>query len=195
MGYPVDKGIARSVLDSKGNSHYMLFQELSMSCGPACIAMAESLYKLSCIVNPEKRAREISQLFPGGFSASGGTFVSNLSSVLNGLGVKTHHSVDIPDKKIYRYLSHYVTDQTPTIAHIKWYSRKKFGSTKLIQKGGHFTLVKKVYDDGTIVFLDPWYGVVETKKNDLPAYNPIGAAGKLSGWMIITYQKVSLKIL
>lgn len=175
MAYPEDKGIAKIVSDSKGNSHYMLFQELKMSCGPACIAMAESFYKLKCMVNPEKRAREISQKYPWKWTAEGGTKSGNITHVLNDLGVKTYKWVDVPDNKIYTYLKHYVKERTPTIANINW------------SKGGHFTLVRKVYDDGTIVCLDPWYGVVEIKKDDIPKYNPPGNSGKLSGWLNITY--------
>jgi hypothetical protein len=176
MGYPEDKGIAKMVSDSKGAAHYMLFQELAMSCGPACVAMAESLYKLKCMVDPEKKARGISQKYPGKWTAAGGTMGGNLTDVLNAEGVSTYKCVDIPDPKIYSYLSHYVKDRTPTIAHIAWSS------------GGHFTLIRKVYSDGTIVCLDPWYGVVEVKKKDLPVYKPIGAVGKISGWLNITYR-------
>lgn len=163
------------VSDSKGNSHYMMFQELAMSCGPACVAMAESPYKLKCMVDPEKRAREISQKYEGKWTEKGGTNAGNLTYVLNDIGVKTYKCVDIPDDKIYSYLKHYVKERTPTIAHIAW------------SKGGHFTLIRKVYDDGTIVCLDPWYGVVEVKWDKIPMYNPIGASGKLSGWLNITY--------
>ncbi|MCO6512650.1 MAG: C39 family peptidase [Aridibacter famidurans] len=176
MAYPEDKGKAKIVSDSKGNGHYMMFQELSMSCGPACVAMAESHYKLQCMVDPEKRAREISQKYAGNWTAKGGTNVTNLSYVLNAEGVKCYAGTDIPDNKVFSYLSHYVTDRTPTIAHIAWTS------------GGHFVLVRRIYGDGTIVFLDPWYGLVEMKKDDLPKYTPIGATGKLSGWLNITYR-------
>ena len=176
MGYPEDKGIAKTVSDSKGNSHYMMFQELKMSCGPACVAMTESHYKLKCMVNPEKRARELSQKYPGNFTVKGGTNAANLTSVLNAEGVNTYKCVDIPDPKIYSYLKHYVTDRTPTIAHIAW------------SKGGHFAVVRRVYDDGTIIFLDPWYGIVEVKKKKLPSYNPVGASGRVSGWLNITFR-------
>ncbi len=175
MGYPEDKGMAKFVSDSKGNSHYMLFQELAMSCGPACVAMAESFYKLKCMVDPEKRAREISQDYEGRWTAKGGTRADNLTHVLNAIGVRTYKCVDIPDNKIYSYLKHYVKDRTPTIAHIAWTT------------GGHFSLVRRVYEDGTIVCLDPWYGVVEVKSSNVTAYNPIGTTGKLSGWLNITY--------
>ncbi len=176
MGYPEDKGIAKMVTDSKGNSHYMMFQELSMSCGPACVAMAESLYKLMCMVDPEKRARELSQKYEGKWTASGGTNASNLTHVLNAEGVQTYKCVDIPDGKMYSYLKHYVKDRTPTIAHVGW------------SKGGHFTLVRRVYDDGIVVCLDPWYGLVEIKPQKFPDYNPIGATGRLTGWLNITYR-------
>ena len=65
MSWDEDKGKAKIVSDSKGNSHYIIFQELSMSCGPASVAMTESQYKLMCMVNPEGRARELSQKYDG----------------------------------------------------------------------------------------------------------------------------------
>ena len=176
MSWAEDKGMAKTVIDSKGNSHYMLFQELKMSCGPASVAMCESLYKLQCMVDPEGKARKLSQNYPGKWTATGGTMASNLSYILNAEGVRCYAATDIPDAKVWSYLSYYVKERTPTIAHIKW------------SKGGHFVVVRKVYSDGTIVCLDPWYGLVEVQKKTLPAYNPAGASGKLSGWMNITYR-------
>ena len=73
MGWAEDKGMAKILSDSKGNSHYVIFQELSMSCGPACVAMAESHYKKMCMIDPEKRARELSQKYEGKWTATGGT--------------------------------------------------------------------------------------------------------------------------
>lgn len=162
--------------DSKGASHYVILQELQMSCGLACVAMAESHYKKMCMIDPEKRARELSQKYEGKWTAEGGTYAGNLSYVLNAEGVKCYAATDIPDDQFFNYLSHYVKDNAPTIVHIKW------------SKGGHFTLCRKIYSDGTIVFLDPWYGVVEVNKKNLMTYNPTGASGQLSGLMNITYR-------
>jgi hypothetical protein len=171
-----EKGTAKVVSDSKGNSHYIIFQELKMSCGPASVAMTESQYKLQCMVNPEGRARELSQKYDGKWTAEGGTMAGNLTHVLNAEGVKTYAVTYSPPEKLWDYFSYYVKDRTPMICHIAW------------TKGGHFAVCRRVYPDGTIVFLDPWYGLVEVKYKDLPNYNPTGATGKLSGWLNVTYR-------
>lgn len=175
MSWDDDKGKAKVLSDSKGKAHYILFQEYKMSCGPASIAMTESQYKLACMIDPEARARQISQKYPGSYTATGGTNGSNLTDVLNAEGVKTYACTQVPTNQIYNYLAHYVKERTSVICHIQW------------TKGGHFVVARKVYSDGTVVFLDPWYGLVEVKSSNLPMYNPAGAGGSLSGWMNITY--------
>jgi hypothetical protein len=162
--------------DSKGRTHYILFQELTMSCGPACVAMAEEIFKQACLIDPEGRARQISQNYEGRFTATGGTNVTNLAYVLNALSVPAYAATDC-SARLYDYLHYYVKDRTPTIAHISWASG-----------GGHFTLCRIVDDDGTMVFLDPWYGVVEVRRSNLPNYNATGATGTLSGWLVITHR-------
>jgi predicted double-glycine peptidase len=174
MSWNEDKGTARVVSDSKGNPHYIIFQELQMSCGPASVAMVESQYKLACMVNPEGRARELSQNWEGRWTAEGGTMASNLSYILNAEGVKTYAATHTT--KLWDYFSYYVKETTPMICHIAWTS------------GGHFVVCKKVYSDGTIVFLDPWYGLVEVQYANLPKYTPPGASGQLSGWLNVTYR-------
>ncbi len=169
---------ARWAADSKGKMHYLLHQEKKMSCGPACIAMAEGMYKLQCMVDPEKRARDISQQYPGSFDEDNGTKASNLAYVLNHIGVQAYKSEGVGGPKIFEYFWHYCSERTPIIAHIAWSGG-----------GGHFTLLKEI-DRSThrMLFLDPWYDVVEVDRKDLPKYSPMGAAGTLSGWMTITYR-------
>ena len=176
MAWEDVKGTARVVSDSKGKSHYVIFQELNMSCGPASVAMVESQYKLSCMVNPEKRAREISQQYEGSWTAEGGTMADNLSRILNAEGVKAYDVTYAPPGEIEGYIDAYLTDRTLMIFHIAWTS------------GGHFAVLRKKYSDGTMVFLDPWYGVVEMKASKIPVYKVPGGTGKLSGWMNITYK-------
>jgi hypothetical protein len=53
--------------------------------------------------------------------------------------------------------------------------------------GGHFVVCRKIYSDGTIVFLDPWYSLVEVQYANLPNYTSPGASGQLSGWVNVTY--------
>lgn len=176
MSWEQDKGTARILQDSKGNGHYVIFQELGQSCGPACVAMVESHYKLQCMVNPEGRARQLSQNYEGRWTATGGTGAGNLSYVLNAEGVPTYAATGVATNRLWDYFNTYVGDRTPLIAHISWTS------------SGHFTVCRKIYPDGTIVFLDPWYGIVEVQYANIPAYSPTGATGALSGWLNITHR-------
>jgi hypothetical protein len=176
MSWNEDKGKAKIVSDSKGTSHYVIFQELNMSCGPASVAMCESQYKLQCMVNPEGRARDLSQKYEGKWTATGGTGAGNLSYVLNAEGVRTYAASYVPSSKLWDNFVYFVKERTPMICHIQWTS------------GGHFVVCRKVYSDGTIVFLDPWYGLVEVQSANLPAYTPPGASGQLSGWINVTYR-------
>ena len=59
-----------------------------MSCGPACVAMTEGQYKQMCMIDPEGRARQLSQNYPERFTATGGTGAVNLAYVLNAEGVR-----------------------------------------------------------------------------------------------------------
>lgn len=167
---------ARFRTDSKGRTHYLLHQEMSQSCGPACIAMAESLYKLKCMIDPEGRARQISQNYPGSFTAAGGTRNDNLAYVLNAIGVPSYGGQNATQAKLFDYFWHYLGDRTPIIAHISWSGG-----------GGHFTLLRQIDPDHTMIFLDPWYDVVEVPRAQLPNYNVAGASGTLSGWVTITH--------
>ncbi len=176
MSWNDKKGTAGVASDSKGNAHYLIYQEYQMSCGPASVAMVESQYKLQCMVDAEGRARQLSQKYEGKWTATGGTAADNLTHVLNAEGVKTYACSQVTSNKLWDYFSYYVKDRTPMICHIAW------------TKGGHFVVCRKVYPDGTLVFLDPWYGLVEVKSNNLPNYNPAGAGGKISGWLNITYR-------
>lgn len=170
---------ARWVTDSKGKSHYLLHQELAQSCGPACVAMCEEIYKQACMIDPEGRARTISQLYEGSFDPKNGTRASNLAYVLNHIGVPSYRSEGVGGAKIFDYFWAYCSDRTPIIAHIAWAGG-----------GGHFTLLRSI-DRSThrMLFYDPWYDVVEVDRANLPNYRTnSGASGQLSGWLTITHR-------
>lgn len=109
---------ARWVTDSRGRSHYLLHQELAQSCGPACVAMAEQIYKQACLIDPEGRARQISQLYPGSFDPKNGTLATNLAYVLNHIGVPAYRSEGVAGTRIFDYFWYYCGERTPIIAHI-----------------------------------------------------------------------------
>jgi len=165
---------ARFANDSRGNSHYLLHQEMTMSCGPACVAMVEGQYKQACMIDPEARARQLSQNYPDKFTATGGTGASNLAYVLNAEGVPCYASTGVAGK-IFDYCYYYLSERTPIIAHISWASG-----------GGHFTVLSEIDANQRLYFLDPWYDVVEVNRSSLPNYGIAG--GTLSGWLTIPHR-------
>ncbi len=168
---------ARWGADSQGRSHYLLHQEMSQSCGPACVAMAESFYKMACMLDPEARARQLSQNYPGRFTESGGTDTTNLAYVLNAEAVPCYGGTNVGQNRLFDYFWQYCGERTKIIAHIAWSNG-----------GGHFTLLKQIDANHRMIFLDPWYDVVEVDRARLPNYNVAGAAGTLSGWLVITHR-------
>lgn len=165
--------------DSRGRLHYVLTQEYTTSCGPACVAMAEGAYRMQCMVDGEGRARQLSQRYPGRWTAAGGTeAMMNLSYVLNAEGVRTYGATNVTPGGLYSYLSFYAQERTPAIVRVGWSGH-----------GGHFVVVPYVDPDGRVFFHDPWYGFHECNASDLPAYNPRpDVSGQLSGHIVVTYR-------
>ena len=147
---------------------------MTMSCGPACVAMVESQYKQACMIDPEGRARQLSQNYPDKFTATGGTGAANLAYVLNAEGVPTYATTGTGNK-MFDYFWAYIGDRTPIIAHISWATG-----------GGHFTILRQIDSDHRMIFLDPWYDVVEVPRASLPNYGIPG--GTLSGWLTIPHR-------
>ncbi|HLA95306.1 MAG TPA: papain-like cysteine protease family protein [Pyrinomonadaceae bacterium] len=171
---------ARWATDSTGKAHYLLHQEMDNSCGPACVAMVEETYKQACLIDPEGRARQISQDFPGRFQADTGTTAGNLAYVLNAIGVPCYASEFVPQARMFDYFWQYVSDRTPVIAKILWAGGG----------GRHFSVLKEINrTTHKMIFLDPWYDVVEINRADLPRYSAGGGAnGTLEGWLTIPHR-------
>lgn len=165
--------------DSKGRYHQVCIQATSMSCGPACVAMVERIYKHRP-GSDEARACALSQRYPGSWSMEEGTMMYNLSSVLNAIGVGAYASTNVGTGNVYAYLKYYACFATPVIARIQW------------NGCGHF-VVFAIYDtDDTFVAYDPFYGLVEVPGRKLPEYIGVDskgpAQGHLSGHLVITHQ-------
>ncbi len=165
--------------DSKDQSWGVLIQEKNKSCGPASVAMTEVYYKSQVIGDPEARARQLSQKYPGHFTETGGTYINNLAYVLREEGIKCYDP--FYTVAVWNYLYAYANDNTPVIVQIAWQGG-----------GGHFAVCVCVYKtDQKCIFLDPWYGLVERAGSTLPDYS-IGTPefgttpGKLSGWILLT---------
>lgn len=167
---------ARFVTDSRGRTHYLLHQELTMSCGPACVAMVEGEYKQACMIDPEGRARQLSQNYPDKFTVTGGTGAINLAYVLNAEGVPSWKTDSLSATQLFDYFWAYCRPRTPIICHISWKS------------GGHFTVLKQIDEDHTMIFLDPWYDVIEVPRSSLPNYGVPGGSGTLNGYLTIPHR-------
>ncbi len=164
--------------DSKNRYHRICIQMYNNSCGPAAVAMAERIYK-HLDRSDETRARDISKKYPYGWSPSNsGTTSCNLSNVLNSIGVKTYAATNVSWSGVYSYLNFYVSFSTPVIAMLTWNGG-----------GNHFAICAVRDPDGTFVFYDPWYGVVEVTSKNFPYYKTAsGEKGYLNGWLVITRQ-------
>ncbi len=170
---------ARFFTDSRGRLHYVLMQEYATSCGPACVAMVQSSYRMQCMVDGEGEARRLSQRYPGRWTlASGTTAMMNLSYVLNAEGVRAYGATNVTPAGLHRYLEFYASERTPAIVRVGWSGG-----------GGHFVVVPYVDPDGRVFFRDPLYGFHECAQSTLPAYRPqSGVNGQLSGHIVVTYR-------
>jgi ABC-type bacteriocin/lantibiotic exporter with double-glycine peptidase domain len=167
-------GTAVFKYDSRGRAHYLLQQESPKSCGLACVAMIEGFYKLKCLVNPEERARQLSQKFPGSFTKEEGATLANLHEVLNAEGVKAKAPINVSTAELFDYLYTNVDERTPAIVQIQWTGG-----------GFHFAVCRMAERDQPLLFLDPSFGVVEVEKQNLPRYR---ATGQLTGNLVTTYR-------
>ena len=178
---------AHVVSDSGGTIYYLLTQEYGMSCGPASVAMVNSIYKQICMTDPEGDTRRISQLFPGAYNATSGTMMDNLTRILNTLSIKNGGvTSEASGTALFTNLRNNVTATRPAILHID------YGGGFL-----HFAVCVKATPT-TVTMLDPWFGLQEIPGPNLPA---IGAgcnsgaerctpgqtrSGNFSLWVIYT---------
>jgi hypothetical protein len=133
----------------------------------------------------EERARKISQKYPGNWTIPGGSYIYNLSSILNSYGVKAYKAQYVQYANVYAYLKYYATFSTPAIAQVVWY-----------KGGAHFVMCAFRDWDDTFVFYDPFYGIVEISGKDFPYYYAYGGKmtpqttgeGYFNGWICLTYR-------
>ncbi|MGH9820912.1 MAG: hypothetical protein ACRD43_12140 [Pyrinomonadaceae bacterium] len=175
----------RFVKDSRDRTHYVWHQEMRMSCGPACVAMAEEAYRQQRTENAEARVRQLSQKYPGHFTATTGTTIMNLADVMRVEGIPTYKPVQIPRKTMFSYFHHYCRRRTPIIAQVLWLQPDS------ITMMTHFTLLKQVDTDNRMIFLDPLHDVVEVHRDQLTEHfhyrSASGSNGELTGWMVIPH--------
>ncbi len=166
--------------DSKGNLQWMLHQNFDDSCGPTSTAMTESYYKLGYLrADIEAREEAMSKKFPGGWVHGKGTAdMENLADILYAEKVKVYRSTFVHPGAVASYLRFYAGSRSPVIVRIAWNNG-----------GGHFVVCRQIYPDGTAIFLDPWYLLVESKLSHLPNYTASdGSKGMTSGHIVVTYR-------
>jgi hypothetical protein len=112
----------------------------------------------------------MSMMLPNGWTPANGTYTDNLAEILKAEGVPAVYTFKGHPS---HWLLSLVREKRPAIVHIKWQNG-----------GGHFVVCKKVYADGTMIFLDPASGLVEVAIEKAPAYKE--AAGRMSGDLVFT---------
>jgi hypothetical protein len=167
-------------MDTDGVQRFIWMQRRNDTCGPACVYMIERILRQQSIVGGESRVRRITELLPNGYTEGNGTASYRaLAQVLERLGIPAHASFT-NDVANFAANAAY-----PYIARVGWSNG-----------GGHFVVCVAETSSSTIVCQDPWYGLVEPPRSNLPAYRvtrdyraqlspsePIN--GTLSGHMVV----------
>ncbi|MGE5239561.1 MAG: hypothetical protein ACM3ON_12245 [Chloroflexota bacterium] len=160
--------------DSKQRYHQVCIQSYNTSCGMACVAMTERIYK-HLARSDETKARRLSQQYPGAWSEMNGSWPWNWRSVLNAEGVQTYKETYVGYSSVYSYLKFYAKFATPVIVGVQWYGG-----------GGHAVLCAISDPDDIFVFFDPWYGLIEVAGTRFPYYDSPDGLGYMDGWLLIT---------
>ncbi|RAR57605.1 papain like cysteine protease AvrRpt2 [Paraburkholderia unamae] len=143
--------------DDDGNSQYIWLQERADTCGPACIYMIERIVQQACPAGGEVRIRQICELLPDGYQEGKGTAsFGALASAMQRVGFGATATF-IKNFKEFALLADF-----PFITRIGWPNN-----------AGHFVVCAARTRGGSLVCLDPWYGLSEPKLNSLPSYQVI----------------------
>jgi hypothetical protein len=157
-------GKAGIVKDSKGHTHYVIYQTYGTTCGPACAAMLAYYHAAfrQCKPGEEDRIKDLS-----GWKEGEGMGIGDLTAAIKKkLKIPCKLVRVDPKAALFSTLRAHVGPRTPAILYVghSW------------QNSAHFTVCRRVDGDGTAVFLDPIYGLVEVDEKRLPLYryNPTG---------------------
>ena len=166
---------------SKGREHIVAVQQKDMSCGIASVAMVVA--RCRNLLLEESSLRTYSACFDQGayrdgtsaFSETGGTAMFNMEIMLR--------KMCIPCESVYESNVKAALAKSsigkPIIAHIEW------AGSPGIPGGAHFIVIDGMNGEQAVV-CDPWkdYGFSEIRT--VPSYNPNGASGRFSGWLLRT---------
>src|SRR5690606_131650 len=166
---------------STGKEPILSWRQKDTSCGIACVAMVAA--RVRNLLLEESSLRAYSSCFDQGsfragtsaYTEGGGTAMFNMEIMLKKMCVPCE-SVYVTDVK--KALST-ASISKPVIAHIEW------AGSPGIPGGAHFIVVDGMYGEKAVI-CDPWVDYGFSEVNTLPSYNPNGATGRFSGWLLRT---------
>lgn len=173
----------RCLPDSHNNMQSWLKQSNDYSCAFAVAGMAYYLCKGYQTFNPDIESYMMgcsTTLQQQWNHPGGGIGMDAINDLMCYVGIRTGGVRMTTD--VFSFLRFWAWDFTPVIVGLE---------TAL---GGHVVICKKVYTDGTCVFLDPnpSYGVVSIPGDKLPKYyyredtNHTNPIGRINSWLIST---------
>ena len=163
-------------LDSDGVQHVIWLQDKSDTCGPACIYMIECNRRLQSVIGGEERVKKITAMMPNGYVEGAGTqAIAALAQTLDTIGISAHAKFE---NNMANYLD---SARFPVIVNISWAGG-----------GGHYAVAVKTTRSNDVVFLDPYYALVEKPHSIGGSYrissgvlaSGIAAQGRLSGHIV-----------
>ena len=171
----------RNVSCSQGKTHVLAIQQKDMSCGIASVAMVVA--RCRNLLLDETSLRAYSACFDQGayragtsaYSEQGGTAMFNMEIMLKKMCVpcESKHFADVKPALLAASIS------KPVIVHIEW------AGSPGIPGGAHFIVVDGM-NGASAVICDPWIDYGFSEVNTVPKYNPKGAKGTFSGWLLAT---------
>ena len=165
-------------LDSDGVEHIIWMQDKADTCGPACIYMIECNRRQLSVLGGEERIKNITAMLPNGYVEGSGTqAIAALAQTLNTIGINAKAKFE---NNIATYLD---GARLSVIVNISWPGG-----------GGHYAVAVKRTNSNNMVFLDPFYALVEKPQSIGNSYRVISgvlqsgfaARGILSGHIVET---------
>jgi hypothetical protein len=166
---------------SKGREHIIAMQQKDMSCGIASVAMVVA--RCRNLLLEESSLRSYSACFDQGayrdgtsaYSDTGGTAMFNMEIMLRKMCIPCE---SVHETNVKTALAK-ASIKKPIIAHIEW------AGSPGIPGGAHFIVIDGMNGANAVV-CDPWKDYGFSEINTVPSYNPNGASGRFSGWLLRT---------
>jgi len=151
------------VKDSGNREFRIVRQKTQVTCGPACC-----LIMWANVNNADPQADEggviaLSKAFPKPWNAQTGVGITNMSSVLGQMGVRTKVENYSETNPLKTALVNKVKPKKPALVFVEW---ETDSNTK-----GHFVVVPFA-NMSMVTILDPFYGLQEITQASMPFYYP-----------------------